>query len=75
MRKLETHREGDWNCPELLGLKCADLYVVKSRHKIGSNLSSLLFGYGVRRILFTGFKHVLKCSAILGSASVSKQLN
>jgi hypothetical protein len=31
-----------------------------------------LFRYGVGRILFTNLENVLKCSAVLGRASVSK---
>jgi hypothetical protein len=45
-------------CAKFLSLQCSDLYVVKSRHKIGSDLSRFLFGYGVGRILFTGLKDV-----------------
>jgi hypothetical protein len=42
--------------------------VVKSRHKIGSDLSRFLFGYGVGRILFTGLEDVLQSAAVLGRA-------
>jgi hypothetical protein len=42
---------GDRTCPELLRLECADLYLIESRYKIGGNLSPLLFGYSIGRIL------------------------
>jgi len=31
-----------------------DLDVMERRHEVGGDLSRLLFGYGVGRILFTG---------------------
>jgi hypothetical protein len=49
--------------------------VIKCCHKVGSNLSCLLFGYSVWRILFTGLKDVFNRSAILGWTSIAKQLN
>jgi hypothetical protein len=49
--------------------------VIKGRHKVSSDLSGFLFGYGVRRILFASLKDVLKRAAVLGSASISEQHN
>jgi hypothetical protein len=65
----------DRTFPELLRFEPADLYVIKGRHKIGGDLSRFLFRYGVGRILFTGFNHVLKCTTILRRTSVPKQLD
>jgi hypothetical protein len=36
----------------------------KGGHKVGSNLCGFLFGYGIRRILFTGLKDVFQSAAI-----------
>ncbi len=68
--RVRKANEPVWNrlCPELLGFQCADLYVVKGRHKVCGDLSSFLFGYGVGRILFTRLKDVLKRAAVLGRA-------
>jgi hypothetical protein len=62
-------------CPKLLRFECADLYVVKSRHKVGGDFGRLLFGYSVGGILFSNLKSVFKRPTILSRASVSKQLN
>ena len=50
-------------------LQCADLYVVKGRHKIGSDLCHFLFGYGIGGILITGLENVFQRAAVLGRAS------
>jgi hypothetical protein len=34
------------------------------------NLSRLLFGYGVGRILFTGLEKVFQCASIVGRTSI-----
>jgi hypothetical protein len=47
----------------------SDLYTVE----VGGDLCRFLYCYVVGRILFTIFKHVLKCAAVLGRASVSEQ--
>jgi hypothetical protein len=65
----------DWTCPELSRFECADLYGIKGRHKISSDLSRFLLRYGVGRILFTGFKGVFQRAPVLGRASVSELLN
>jgi hypothetical protein len=49
--------------------------VIKGRHEVGGDLSRFLFRYGIGRILFTGFKHVLKRSTIFRRASIAKQLD
>jgi hypothetical protein len=51
---------------KILRFQCADLYVVKGRHEVGSDFCRFLFRYGVGGILFTGLKDVLKRTAILG---------
>src|ERR1700722_17291664 len=73
--RVRKGNEPEWNRgrPKFLSLQRADLYVVKSRHKIGSDLSRFLFGYGVGRILFTGLKDVFERAAVLGRASIPKQ--
>src|ERR1700730_7792481 len=43
--------------------------------RVRRSARGLLFGYGIGGILFTGVKDVLHCAAVLGSASVSKQLD
>jgi len=60
---------------KFLSLQRADLCVVEGRHKICGDLCHFIFGYGVGGILSTGFKHVLKCTALFGRASVAKQLD
>ena len=36
--------------------------MIKGGHKVGSNLCGFLFGYGIRRTLFTGIKgRALSC--------------
>jgi hypothetical protein len=45
--------ERDRICPKFLRFQCADLYLIKGRHKIGSNFSRFFFRYGVGRILLT----------------------
>jgi hypothetical protein len=67
--------EWDRHCPELLRFQCADLCVIKGCHKISGDLSRFLFGDGMRRILFTDLKDLLKRATIFGRTSVSKQLN
>ena len=67
--------ERNRRCAKFLSFQCADLYVVKSRHEVCGDLSRFLFRYSVGRILFTSFKHVFECSAILGRTSVPKQLD
>jgi hypothetical protein len=66
-----------WNghCPKFLCFQCSNLYVIKGGHKVGSNLCGFLFGYGIRRILFTGLKDVFQSAAIFRCASVSKQFD
>jgi len=59
------------SCPKFLRFQCSNLYVIKGGHKVGSNLCGFLFGYGIRRILFTGLKDVFQRAAVLGRASVS----
>jgi hypothetical protein len=73
LHRVRKANEPEWNrtCPKFLSLQCADLYVVEGRHKIGSDLCRFLLGYGIGRILLTGFKHVLKRTAVLGRASAS----
>jgi hypothetical protein len=46
-----------------------------SGHEVGSNLCGFLFGYGIRRILFTGLKDVFQSAAIFRCGSVSKQFD
>ena len=41
------------HCPKFLRFQRSDLYVIKGGHKVGSNLCGFLFGYGIRKILFT----------------------
>jgi hypothetical protein len=60
--------------PKFLTLQRADLYVIEGRRKICGDLCRFLFGYGIGRILSTGFKHVLKCTALFGRASVPSQM-
>ena len=60
---------------EIPAFQCSNLYVIKGGHKVGSNLCGFLFGYGIRRILFTGLKDVFQSAAIFRCASVSKQFD
>jgi hypothetical protein len=75
-RVREAH-EPEWNRrgAKFLRLQGADWDTIKSRDKVCGDLSRFLFGDGIGRILFTGLKDVLKRAAVLGRASVSKQLN
>jgi hypothetical protein len=59
-------------CPKLLRFERADLGVIKGRHKIGSDLSRLLFGNSIGRILFTSLKDEFQRAAVLGGTSVSE---
>jgi hypothetical protein len=43
--------------------------------KVGDDLCHCLFGYGVGEFCSTTFKNVFKRAAVLGRASVSKQLD
>jgi hypothetical protein len=54
-----------------LRFESADLYVIKSRQKVGCDLSRFLFGYGIGRILVATLKDVFQRAAVLGRASVS----
>jgi hypothetical protein len=67
--------EWDRTCPKFLSLRCADLYVVKCRHKVGGDLCHFLFGYALWDILLIAFENVFQRAAVLGRASVSEQLN
>jgi hypothetical protein len=79
-RPLDRVREAnepkrDRRRAKFLSLKSADLYVIKSRHKVCGDLCHFLFGYGIGGILFTTVKDVLQRAAVLGRASVAKQLD
>jgi hypothetical protein len=43
--------ERNRRCPKLLRFECADLDVIKSRHKIGSDLCDFLSGHGLCDLL------------------------
>jgi hypothetical protein len=70
--RVRKANEPEWNRlrPKFLSLQRADLNTIKGRHKISSNFSRFLFGYGIGRILFTGLKDVFQRAAVLGCASV-----
>jgi hypothetical protein len=51
------------------------LYVIECRHEIRCDLSRFFFRHGVGRILFTSLKDVFQRTAVLGRASITKQLD
>lgn len=69
--------EPKWDglCPELLRFACADLYVIKSGHKVSGNLCHLFFAHGLWYIRSIGLENVLQCTSILSRTSIPKQLN
>ena len=63
----------EWLFAEFRALNTAKLQMVKRCHPIRCNPGRFFFGDGTRRGLYTRFKHVLKCSAVLCFEPVAEQ--
>ena len=59
-------------CPKILRFQCSDLYVIKGRHKVGSDLSRFLFRLWRQENSVHQLQSIFKCSTVLGGTSVIK---
>ena len=64
-----------WTCDKFLSFNYSGLDVVKNSYPVCRNFCRFLLAYGLGHILFVSLENGFKFSTILGSVSISKQLN
>ena len=65
----------NWTCDKFLSFNYSGLDVVENSYPVCRNFCRFLLAYGLGHILFVSLENVFKFSTILGSVSISKQLN
>ena len=65
----------NWTCDKFLSFNYSGLDVVENSYPVCRKFCRFLLAYGLGHILFVSLENVFKFSTILGSVSISKQLN